>query len=155
MLAALIAALTLLLIATSAALAISTIRKAHAVTAVQVVTEDNIVSPGVNWTDVPSMSLSMNVPTSQKALFLATFSAETDPDPNPCWVRMLINGAQMPPGQVMYASQTDGWTSNSNQFLAGPYPTGTYTFTVQFMSSGVGANCNLRLRTLSILRAKV
>ena len=72
----------------------------------------------MNWVDVPGMSLTMTVPSSQKATFLATFSAETHPEPNPCFVRMLINGAQMPPGQVMYASLTDGWTSNSNQFLA-------------------------------------
>lgn len=146
--------LALALGATGGALAVSTIRSGHALKAIKVVTETSAVfNSSGSWMDVPSMAVTMTVPSSQKGLFLATFSSEALDTGGACWVRMLVNGVEMPPNLVQFATATNGFVSASSQFVAGPYPAGTYNFTVQFNSNNT--LCWLGARTLSVERAVV
>ena len=106
-------------------------------------TESNIMSgiPPLTWTDVSGMSVSMTVPSGEKALLLINYSmASTCVDQSGatlfCYVRILVDGTEAPPGQVIFESAADGNISsaieaNSMQFVAGPLNAGSHTIKVQ------------------------
>ena len=139
----------------TAVVATSFVRSGHAVKAVKVATDDALASTsGESWVDVPSMAVTMSVPTDTQALFLITFSADNICSGNSaCLIRALINGTVVAPGQqVFFGTPYEG--TNSMQFLASPMPAGTYTIKIQYFASG-GSTFSLYSRTLSVLRSVV
>jgi hypothetical protein len=146
----------LTLAAATGAVALSTFHSGHAVTAMKAVTQDNTATTtSKTWVDVPNMSLTLQVPSGQQAQFLVTFSSVVSPGGNGlCYVHILVNRVVMAPGMVRFAQDYSGWTTGSMQFVAGPEPAGSYTFTVQFMVAGINT-CSLWTRTLSVLRSRV
>jgi len=150
--------LALVLGAAGAALATSFVRGGHALTALKVITSDYATqSLHGGWSNVLAestsnvpMEVTMVVPKSQQGLFLATVSGEFSAyGGDPCQLRLLIDENVMVPGPVT-ANSTTASVATSMQWLAGPWPPGSYRFTLQ--SSG---GCTFGARTLSVLRSKV
>jgi hypothetical protein len=136
------------------AIAAATVRNGKAVKAVSVVAASDTAWATTTTTDVPNMSVTMSVPANQKGLFVATFSASAN---GPCDVSMTIsgpNGGDMPPGNGWFHSDPNNSDWNSAQFIAGPYPSGTYTLKVRFSTTSVNA-CYLAQRTLAVERSLV
>jgi hypothetical protein len=123
------------------ALAAANVYTAHAQKTVKVVfANDQLGESAGVWTDVPGMSIAMTVPSGEKDLFLADFSAMTgcvgSNGAEPCEVRVLMNGAEVAPGFTVFDSAVPGlvWQSHDMQFIASPIGPGGYTFKVQFKS---------------------
>ena len=123
--------LALLLVASTAALAVVTTKSGGAVKGVKVVTETAGTNMAVmTFTDIPGMSLSMTVPSGEKAHLLITFSASTSCIDSSgintnCFVRVLVDGTEALPGQVLFDTAADGDSllareASSMQFVAGP-----------------------------------
>jgi hypothetical protein len=147
-------ALAVLLALTSAVVATSYVRSGHAVKAVKVATDDYYAKTSSNsWSDVPIMAVTMTVPANTKALFLITFSAgNMCTTSGTCLIRALVNDSVAAPGVVPFGSPVGN--TNSMQWLASPWPPGTYTIKIQYESVG-GGDFYLYNRTLSVLRSVV
>ena len=96
---------------------------------------------GAKMTAIPSMTLTMSVPSGEKALFVLTFSAENwcyvnNTSIRTCYIDATVNGVPMAPGSVGFSTSRQFHASNSAQFIAGPYGAGTYTFTVPSWKPG-------------------
>lgn len=150
--AAISLAIGLVLGASTAVVATSVVRSGHAVTAVKVATENDYHSDGGDgYTDIPGMSVTATVPANTKALFLVTFSADSECSQlSSCDVQLLMNG------NVLYLENfaTTGLTTNSMQWVTAPLGPGTYTFKMQ-EAAAVGQYITFYNRTLSVLRSKV
>jgi hypothetical protein len=151
----------------------ATVKSGKAVTAIKVATESaatQILTDGTSygaWTDIAGMSLNISVPSSQKALLLITFSAQTycfdgfgSGATTLCKVRVLVNRTTALPGDVVFESAADGnggstAETNSMQFVAGPISAGSYTIKVQALVDETWSNFTLMSRTLSVLRSRV
>ena len=149
----------------------ATTKTGGAVKGVKVVTESapqSIVAGAVGMTayvDIQGMSLSMTVPSGEKALLLITFSSASvcldgSGATNSCWVRVLVDNGTALPGQVIFDSAADGnalsaYEANSMQFVAGPLSAGSHTVKVQAYLDETFSSFQLDTRTLSVLRSKV
>jgi hypothetical protein len=146
----------LVLVASGAVVATSFIRSGGALKAMKAITSDTTYGEccPLDWTDVyvasvgsESFAVTMKVPNSTNGLFLATFSGQIEGGGG-CRLRLLINSGIMVPGPVTIDDSTE-YTMQSMQWIAGPYPAGTYTFKVQH--TGL---CYLGPRTLSVVRSQ-
>jgi hypothetical protein len=146
-----IGVLALVLVSETIVIGASTIHAGRAVTAIKVVTEEISASTSsTDYSTVPKMVLTLSVPNNQKAVFLATFSSYAS---GFCVVRGMVNGAVMAPSAAIFAAGGQTSPSSSTQFIAGPYPAGQYTITIQYENGGPGNTCWLGARTLSVLRS--
>lgn len=150
--------------AAGGALGYAAVKSAGPVKAIKVAVADGLVFKDDDaWFDVPGMALSMTVPAGEHASLLITFSANelctSLPDAaDTCFglVRVLVNGAEVTPGEVTFA---EGYRStaggySSAQFITDSLGPGKYNVKVQFRQQGDGA-FNLTTRTLTVERAKV
>lgn len=152
------------------ALAASVIKTGKSVTAVRAVMDDNYrYTASSTPVDMPSMTLSVNVPDNQRALLVITFSAEsfcTSESATYCWVRVMVDNSVASPGDVIWGSGVmsdytgNSWQANSMQFVHGPVNAGSHTVKVQWWDSdNDGGNYFgdfvVESRTLSVLRARV
>ena len=158
-------ALAAVLVAGSIVLAATT-KSGGAVRAVKVVTESGITNPAyTSFRDVEGMSLTMTIPSGEQALLLITFSALTScvdgtGTTTGCRVRVLVDGAVAPPGEVEFDSALDGddnlgREANSMQFVAGPLSPGLITVRVQARVTKDLSYVAFTARTLTVLRSKV
>jgi hypothetical protein len=159
--------LAALLVAETAVLAVTTIKTGGPVRSVKVATEtaQQTIYPG-GWADVQGMSLSMTVPSGEKALLLITFSSASFCHDSSgasafCGVRILVDGIPALPDQVTFDSaRTDGNIDSSHephsmQFVAGPLNAGQHTIKVQGAVSENPSYFGISTRTLSVLRSRV
>ena len=158
-------ALAIMTGAAGATVATEFLRRGGALKAVQVVTEDlYFYANSLNYVDVPKMSLTLNVPAGERAVFVATFSGEAacahHSQPAYCYLRVvLVNVGELVPGEVTFVAETSPIAANvaashSMQFLAGPYPSGQYTFKVQVRTNSIGTNFIISKQTFTVWRAK-
>jgi len=112
------------------------------------------------------MSVTVPVPSGEKALLVITFSAEircitssSIPDNGECKVRVLMDGNPVTPGEVYFGSPRDpesppyGSETHSMQWVAGPITAGTHTIKVQW-DMLADARFFVTERTLTVLRSK-
>jgi hypothetical protein len=158
--------------------AATTAKSGKAVTAVRTVTADQFAeTSSFTYSDLTGMSTTISVPSSQKALLIVTFSADsscvTSTVPRPdtqCFLRVLVDGAPAAPGEVIFDSAPDGDPSNLDpsyiretnamQFVAGPVNAGSHTIKVQWRTDDMlidfsGGHFYVWGRTLTVLRARV
>lgn len=169
LLLALIVVLTLVLSAESVVLAASAFpENGGAVTAVRTVT---ILSPAstsaTSFVYVPDMSVTVKVPTQQRALFLITVSGPAACYGTPsayCEVEVLVSGPPgttfANPGPVVFTSSMLGGApaaigSQSMQFTISDVPAGTYTVQVAYKVNESGAEFDFGNRTLTVLRSRL
>ena len=158
--------LAMLLLAETVVLAANT-KSGGPVKAVKVATEPGTATISSNaFTDIPGMSVSMTVPSGEKALLLITFSADAYCHDDLgstalCYVRVLVDGTtQALPGQLVFDSAADGNVAfpdeaNSMQFVVAPISAGAHTVKVQAYVDEVYSVFVIERRTLSVLRSKV
>jgi len=161
-----------LLAGSGAVVAATVIKSGKAVTAVKVATETDIAQinssdPCCAWSDIAGMSLSINVPSGERALLLITFSAQAMCSDGygttaRCSIMVLVDGNQALPGEVIFASAGDAVgaenfaiEANSMQFVAGPLNAGTHTIKVRGAPNEPSTLFALNARTLSVLRSRV
>jgi len=136
------------------------------VTAVKTVTDDiGTYTNAASWSDIPGMSLAVNIPTGEKALLIVTFStvdscyAYGAGTAGQCTARVVVDGNPAQPLQATFASATSAnqhlYQSNSMQFVAGPKLAGAHTVKVQYMSNDPNVYFYVEARTLTVLRSKV
>jgi hypothetical protein len=147
--------LTLLLLSETLVLAAGTLRTGDSVRAVDVTTGPGSTTKSTSWVSVDGMSLTMTVPSNQKGLFLAAFSAMAQEQLSEgiCDVAMTVNGSWMAPASVTFDSGDTAARTHTKQFVAGPLPPGAYTFNVLF--SVPFGECIPSYPILSVLRAQV
>jgi hypothetical protein len=116
--------------------------------------------------NLAGMSMTMSVPSSQKALLIITFSAETNcywegQMTGFCGLRVLVDGSMPAPGEVFFNSVATnsgtgaGWQTNSMQWVAGPLSAGSHTITVQWHVDNASVHFGIDRRILTVLRSKV
>jgi len=154
----LVLALTALVVTETAVLATTLSKKGGPVTKVKTVTADDApTTTSTSFSNVPGMSISMSVPSGQKALFVVTLSAVSVcyTEGVLCYVRLLVDNNPAPPGDLIFNSNASGPGAHSMQFVAGPLSAGTHTVEVQWMVDEVGATFQMAERTLTVLRSKI
>ena len=155
-----------LLAGSGVVVAASVIKSGKAVTAVKVVTDAAAVSTASQtYADVPGMSLSVTVPSGEKAVLLITFSAQSRCLDGSgatafCYARVLVDGNTALPGEVIFDSAADGnaanaYETNSMQFVVGPLNAGGHTVRVQTRVDEAVSSFTMAHRTLSVLRSRV
>jgi hypothetical protein len=158
-----------LLAGSGVVVAATVVKSGKAVTAVKAVTSNDAwqFSTATNaantWTDVTGMSLNISVPSSQKALLLITFASQVychDGDGTSvyCKVRVLVDGNEASPGDVIFDGGWDGngaIETNSMQWVHGPVNAGQHTIKVQALLDEASSNIVLSERTLTVLRSRV
>ena len=146
--------------ASSAVVATSFMRSAKSIKAVKTVTDDVwwfLGYNGGNFADVSNMSLTLSVPSGEKALFIVTFSAVSEADNlGTCGVEATINGAVLVPGSVAFTTSSAA-QANSMQWIAGPEPAGSYTVKIRAHEGFNSATpiCGIEKRTMIVERALV
>ena len=170
-----IAALAMTVAVETAVLGVVVSKSGKAVTAVKAVTETTLATTtSAEWVNIPGMTTTINVPASQRALLIITFSAETVcyaeqfQRSGACYVRVLVDGTPSTPSQVIFDGTWENYTEgaidfqaaaevNSMQFVTGPLISGTHTVTVQWLVADLATDTFFRMqeRTLTILRSKV
>ena len=158
--------LAMFLMAETVVLAATT-KSGGPVKAVKVVTESasQVITNSSSPTDIQGMSLSMTVPSGEKALLLITFSAQATCTQDTystawCYVRVTVDGHGTAPGDVIFDGALDGNNTyaietNSMQFVAGPVGAGLHTIKVVAFADEAASYFTLTNRTLSVLRSKV
>jgi hypothetical protein len=112
------------------------------------------------------MSLSVNVPSGEKALLVVTFSTSSGCDqfhPNVlayCLVRVRLDNAfTMPPGEVFFDVNADvvipALHQGSMQWVVGPLSAGSHTVRVDYRVSNENGRFYVGARTLTVLRSQV
>jgi hypothetical protein len=142
-----------------------------AFTAVRTATSND----GIFWTypnasttpqDIPGSSVSVTVPSGQRALLIITFSASVQCQDlggttnGACSVRAMVGGNVPPPGPVALLSPLNGQFESaqaaSMQWVAGPLNAGTYTVKIQgWVNDANNDIFAMGARTLTVLRSKV
>lgn len=168
-----VAAVALALVASTAVLAVTIAKSGKAVTAVRTVVETTLATTeSSTFVDIPGMSTTINVPASQRALLIITFSAEVTCQPEgvvegSCLISVLVDGAPSTPAHVIFDGSHDNDAgvhsdqseseANSMQFVAGPLSSGPHEVKVQWMTDAGTGDIEFRMqeRTLTVLRAKV
>lgn len=154
--------LALVLVSSTTVLAAAWATSAGKVQKLKVVSSDvQALTTATSWSDVPSMSLTLNVPKGQ-AIFLITFSAVTGCGNTQggglCWVRLQANGQTLHPGELFFSAIAEGdddLGAHSMQFFTDPLPAGTYEFKAQWKANLSTTSFGIVQRTMSVLRAKV
>jgi len=153
---------------TTAAVAVTIQKNGGPVKAVRVVTADDATTIyGVTPENVAGMSLTVTVPSGEKALLLITFSAQTHcqhslNEGSACLIQVKVDDNIAKPGPVTFAHMEvyDSLDdiiaeTHSMQFVAGPLNAGQHTVNVQGWVTEQYTYFGLSARTLSILRSKV
>lgn len=119
-----------------------------------------------SWSDMPGMRVryvvSQNATSDQSILI--TLSAESNCQQNPkvsvfCWVRVLVDGNLVAPGQVLLNSVEHGpnnngvnaWGSHTAQWVAGPLGSGVHIVQVQYRVDESNSTFLVDNRTLSVM----
>ena len=156
-----IATVALVSFGSGAVMASTIVRSSGPLKQMKVATADDLIGMAeTTFTDIPSMSLTISVPSGEHGLFLITFSAMSEciaAGNGNCSVRVLWDGNVAVPGNVSWdaASPTlDQFDVASMQWLVGPAEPGQHTVRVQAQPS---ANAVFRMwqRTVSVVRARV
>ena len=116
-----------------------------------------------DWVNVPGMVVNVTVPSAQTGLFVVTFSAtgrctNLAAFENVCRVRLMVDGLEAPPGDVVWASSTDdggladATEPGSMQWVQGGLDPGQHVVRVQ-ARAGLGVRFDLFERTLTVIRA--
>ncbi|MBI1886596.1 MAG: hypothetical protein HYS09_09845 [Chloroflexi bacterium] len=147
----------------------ATTKSGGAITAVKVVREtDAQTTSSATFVDLPGASTTITVPSGEKALILARFSAESDcyggAANDWCSVRILIGGSEAAPASgtdFAFDSNEDGgaasqgnWESHSMDRSRGALGEGTYTVKVQWMTVDTGVTFRLDDWSLTVERVK-
>jgi hypothetical protein len=153
---------------TTAAVAVTLQKSGGPVKAVRVVTADDGTSIyGLTPENVAGMSVTVTVPSGEKALLLITFSAQTRcqhslNEASACLIQVKVDDNIAKPGAVTFAHMEvfDSLDdiideTHSMQFVAGPLNAGQHTVTVQGWVTKQYTYFGLTARTLSVLRSKV
>ena len=138
----------------------------HQVTALYTATSNDVAVFGTfgNAQTVPGMWLTVNVPQRSLAIFLITFSAETNcvsefPEGNAgCEIRATVDGKPASPGFVEFASAPDPsfhFQTQSMQFVAGPIGSGAHVVRIRWSVSEENMSFVVNGRTMSVLVSKV
>ena len=166
-LAVAIVGLALSVVTETAVLAASITNSGKAVTAVRTATDNSdYFTASTTPVDMPSMSVSVSVPSNQKAILVITFSAQshcTTASGAFCWVRVIVDGSSASPGDIAFGSgvisnfSSQAWQANSMQFTAGPLASGSHTVSVKWWESDDDGQGDFRVesRTLTVLRSRV
>jgi hypothetical protein len=159
--------LVLLLATETVVLATVATKSGKAVTAVKTVTNDGSdLTASTTYVNLAGMSTTMTVPSTQKALLIITFSAETNcywegQMTGFCGLRVLVDGSMPAPGEVFFNSVAvnsgtgAAWQTNSMQWVAGPLNAGGHTIAVQWHVTNENVHFGIDRRTLTVLRSKV
>lgn len=113
------------------------------------------------YADIPGAS--MFASTQADGRLLITFSTETECTTTMslqdlCQVRVLVDGVEADPGQVIYetarflgSSMASGWASHSHQFVSDPLGAGQHTVAVQFRTTDATTLFGVNMWTLTAL----
>jgi hypothetical protein len=121
------------------------------------------VTSSTSYIDVPNMKITVHVPSSQKALLVITFSADTDclstgGLDEACYLNALVDGAPAGPQEFHFSAGKTGHASlESVQWVAGPLTSGDHVVDIQYKTSHVSTYTDFFVyeRTLTVLRTKV
>jgi hypothetical protein len=137
----------------TAALATTSASKAHAVTAVKVVTSTDLsITSSDTWSNVAGGSTSIVIPASTGGLILVHFSGESvcsAIDGSYCSVRVLVGGAEAQPAPTAPTFDTAsklngiGFVAHASSIdrVAGPLAAGTYKVQLQYSIHGSADAC--------------
>ena len=128
----------------------STSASGRFVTLVQAISDGSGLSVNsTSFVDVPGASATISIPSSTTGFILIHFAASTScgdnfsnpPGTTPCYLRALINSADVPPGAVVF----DSWPSNGGlepgahamDWSSASLSPGTYTVRMQAATSSL------------------